>query len=167
MAISTVPKLMQRSLSGHPGQQGGFTLIELLVVSVILAIVAGVAVPSFRNMSANSNLRTTTVDLTTAINVARAEAVNRRGNVALRALDGSDWSSGWVLDYSVGGIDEQNQEFLPATGVSIQSGDSDVTFRPNGTASREIEFRICGKNDNGRLVEVTRVGRVSNVEQRC
>ena len=41
----------------------GFTIIELMITVVIIAIVAGIAYPSFSRMSVNGNLRTAARDI--------------------------------------------------------------------------------------------------------
>ena len=152
---------------GRISRQGGFTFVEFMVVGLVFAIIATIALPSFQNMTASSNLRSTTTDLITAINAARAEAVNLRAEITLRPRNGTDWSTGWVIDYEAGGIQQTNQEFQPSANVTVQTIEGDnVIFRPNGTASREMDFRVCGSN-GGRRVQVTRVGRVTNVEQAC
>lgn len=143
----------------------GFTLVELVMVLVIFGVVTAFALPGFQNMRASSNLRATTTDLLMAAHTARASAVDQRGDVELRPRDGADWTSGWVVDYAGGDIDEENVGFVPAGDVTVQGGDP-VVFRRNGTAGAEAEFIVCGKND-GRRVVISRVGRVTSTEHNC
>ena len=177
--MDTVATLTGNAVSGRLTQargasaclsarQRGVTLVELVVTLIVASITLAIAVPSFNNLTASSNMRSTSSDLISAINGARADAVNRRGQVTLRPITGGDWSSGWVIDYTSGTLDEENREFLPARGVTISEA-SDITslvFLPNGTVNTQAQFELCGPND-GRLIDVSRVGRISNTNQSC
>lgn len=55
----------------------GFTLIELLVTVAILAILLGLAVPSFRSLIENNRTQTAANNLTGALQFARSEAIKR------------------------------------------------------------------------------------------
>ena len=59
----------------------GFTLVELMIAVLILAILMAAAVPSFRDFAANSRTSAASSDLTTALSLARSEAVRRSGTV--------------------------------------------------------------------------------------
>ncbi|WP_223428200.1 GspH/FimT family pseudopilin [Alcanivorax limicola] len=158
----------RRATARLSARQRGVTLVELVVTLVVASITLAIAVPSFNNLNASANMRSTATDLISAINGARADAVNLRGQVTLRPITGSDWSSGWVIDYSSGTLNEENREFLPARGVTV-SEESDIAslvFLPNGTVNTQARFELCGPND-GRLIDVSRVGRISNTNQSC
>lgn len=88
----------------HRQQKGseGFTLIELMVTIAILAIVIGVAIPSFTSQIRNNRSAALAEELATALNYARSEAVKRSGLVSLCASgDGAtcsnDWTEGWMV----------------------------------------------------------------------
>ena len=75
----------------------GFGLIELVVAIAIVAILAAVALPSFREMGMRMTVTGHTNDLVGALNAARAEAV-KRGSAAAVVGDGNDWSAGgWTV----------------------------------------------------------------------
>ena len=78
----------------HYKKQLGVTLIELVVGVAILAIVSAIAVPSYTEFIANSQIRSTTESIRNGLQVARAEAVKRNATVAF-TLNGSDTS--WVV----------------------------------------------------------------------
>lgn len=86
----------------------GMTLIELLVTLAVVAILAGIAYPSFREMTMNMAVRDHSTTLVAAANLARGEAVKRGRNVALRSIDG-DWNNGWHVvvakEVSGGGVE--------------------------------------------------------------
>ncbi|HEV7813644.1 MAG TPA: Tfp pilus assembly protein FimT/FimU [Janthinobacterium sp.] len=77
----------------------GFTLTELMVVLAIAAILAGVALPSFRELIERQRLRTTANDLFAAIDLTRSQAITRGRRVTMMPADpgGSDWSKGWLV----------------------------------------------------------------------
>lgn len=75
-------------------KQKGVTLVELVIGVAILAIVSAIAVPSYTEFIANSQIRSTTESIRNGLQVARAEAVKRNATVAF-TLNGSDTS--WVV----------------------------------------------------------------------
>jgi type IV fimbrial biogenesis protein FimT len=74
----------------------GFTLVEMMVALAVAAILASIAVPSFRSFTANQAVRSASFHLTTDLMFARSEAVKRNATVTL-APSGGDWKSGWSL----------------------------------------------------------------------
>ena len=56
----------------------GFTLIELMVTMAVLAIIAGMAAPSFGNLLLKQNLNRSTQDLVATLSAARSTAVLER-----------------------------------------------------------------------------------------
>lgn len=73
----------------------GFTLIELLVTTLILVIIATVAVPGFGNLIGENRLTTGTNLLMSSIRMARAEAI-KRGTTVTFSTDGG-MESGWCV----------------------------------------------------------------------
>ncbi len=61
----------------------GFTLIELLVGLAVVAVIATLAVPSFRDMIEMQRLRGTNAQLVTDLQFARSEAVSRQDVVGV------------------------------------------------------------------------------------
>jgi len=55
----------------------GFTFIELIIVILILGIIAGIAIPSFRDFQNTSYLEEATQEIVTALRYARALAIKR------------------------------------------------------------------------------------------
>ena len=81
----------------HRGGRGGYTLVELMIALTILAIILGLAVPSFAELIERQKISAITADLVAAIRLTRAEAIRRGQRVDLVPVDGTDWGSGWMI----------------------------------------------------------------------
>jgi type IV fimbrial biogenesis protein FimT len=145
--------------------QQGLTLLELLVVLAVGAIIMSVGVPGFRNLIADSRVRTATNDLISSAVLARSEAIKRVKYVTLcRSSNGrncngraADWNVGWIVFANatpdrLGRLDGDDEliRVYPALpdGISIESSgtfDGFVAFRPTGTAG------TSGRNQRGTL----------------
>jgi len=122
-----------------PRPAHGFTIVELLTTIAVLAILAAVAVPSFRSSIASSRLTTTANGYISALNQARSEAVRRNASVqfcgssstangadTLGAACGSNLGSVYVLDASSGAVSAV--VVLPGLSphISVSNGGNDV-----------------------------------------
>ena len=79
------------------GAAGGFTLIELLVTLSIIVVAMTIAVPSMVTFQRNAELTSATNSLTAAINAARGEAMKRNLNAFVIPVDGTLWTSGFLV----------------------------------------------------------------------
>lgn len=75
------------SPTAHPAARSprrrAFTLIEMMVVLVIVAIVLGIAIPSFVNLTSGSSVRAGTRLVSAQIRLTRQHAISQRRHVAL------------------------------------------------------------------------------------
>lgn len=121
----------------------GFSLIELMVVISIAVILLGIGVPNFTGLVRSHQVSTTANDLVAAINLARAEAIQRGQRVDLVAID-NDWEKGWVVF-----IDQNNNQRVDA--------DEHVIFRQD---SLPIGMTVTSRlTDNGRYLIYNGTGR--------
>lgn len=80
----------------------GFTIIELMVTLAVLAIVLGIAVPSFQKQIINNKSQTMGDEFAQALNFARSEAVKNKKRVSICASSNGTsciggWSEGFIV----------------------------------------------------------------------
>lgn len=78
----------------------GFTLTELMVVVAIVAIIAGIAAPSFAAMIRENTARTQANELLALTHYARSEAIKRQSNITIAVT--SMGASGWKAQIKSG-----------------------------------------------------------------
>jgi type IV fimbrial biogenesis protein FimT len=79
----------------------GFTLVEMMITVMVMAILLAIAVPSFRNMVINNQVRTFGYNLYSSLLLSRSEAIKRNTNVTVCASSNGtsctgSWSQGWI-----------------------------------------------------------------------
>ena len=139
----------------------GFTLIESMVVIAIIAILAAIAMPSMKSMVELNAVAGQVNSMVGALNLARAEAINRSATVVMcrsanaetanapTCTAGSDWKSGWLvfLDrdgnklYSSANDDvllRVQGEFKDSGGISQAGAVGSIVFRNTGILQGNI-----------------------------
>lgn len=153
-------------------RQLGFTLIEAMVVVVILAILAGLATPSFRGIIASQRVRNAASDLLSDMMLARSEAIRRNTPVTISAV-GSSWSNGWTV--AIGTTETIKQRNFSGGLLTIEkkSGTSDtVVFGATGRATTsdfQMNFTASGitNDEQKRCVKGSAAGGQKIVKGPC
>ncbi|MEI7036926.1 GspH/FimT family pseudopilin [Fulvimonas yonginensis] len=126
----------------------GFTLIELLVAIVVLAILAGIALPNFRDFMRRSAVTSQANAVLADLQYARADAATRHvigmmcASTNGTACTGTNaFENGWVV----------YRETAPGPTASFGSGDEVLRVAPS---TRDVSIRLV----NGTGAAVTSVG---------
>jgi len=160
-----------------------------MVTILVLAILLGIAVPSFRDASLGARLTGYANDMVASAQLARSEAIKRNAAVVLCASavtddgdfvcsDDNNWESGWVV-----GVLEDATRFdedgnpITVTIVNViqrqpaldpefrfTADVSTITFPPTVVGVTAANFTVCRFNPLGkqeRLVRITATGATS------
>lgn len=104
----------------------GFSLVELLLVVVITGVLAGIAVPAYREFVASSRVKNASFDLAALLTFARSEAIKRNNTVAVGMNAGA-----WVVATpNLAGTVLQRQEALFAVQLACKTGPGCVAGSP-------------------------------------
>ena len=118
----------------------GFTLIELMVTVSVLAILLAVAAPSFSSFVAGQKVKSASNDLTTALILARSEAIKRNADIVIAPVTADSWASGWSVTAAGTTLLQQQALF----GVSLTKTPSTITYRSSGRPTATSSFEIAG-----------------------
>jgi len=126
----------------------GFTMIEMMVSIAVLVILAMIAVPSFREASLSSQLRSAANDFIASANFARSEAIKRGNAVTLCvSADGlscgtGGWEQGWIV---LSGTNVLQHESAAPNGFKVSAAGSVATliFQPIGVGATAATLTVC------------------------
>jgi len=156
----------------------GMTLIELLTAMLVLAILMGIAVPSFREFTQNNRTIAATNDLVTALNLARSEALRRATTTVVCASNNQQtcsgsttWTTGWIAfnDANINGVVDANELLQAWSGVSgglVATADQDrAAYNAMGMAqlAGDITFRVGASTCTGLHVGQTVISTIGSV----
>ena len=152
----------------QPRALRGFTLVELMCTLAVLAILAFAAAPSFASLMAGQRVRSASLDLSSALLLARSEAVKRNATVTL-APTGAAWTAGWAVSAGA----ETVRTFGPYASLTITPSAAGALSVGNDgrLAGAAMRFEIAPANDTTVslrvCVQVSETGRVASETGAC
>lgn len=156
----------------------GFTLIELMLVIALIAILAGIGLPAFRDMILNNRIVTTSNNLLATLQLARSDAVTQRRQITVCPSSNQTSCAGNNL-WAPGAVVLQGANIvrlMPKAGidVTIQSTSNQVVFDTSGqltplTAVTLSVQDVRGVGATSRTICINLLGRASIVrgDQAC
>ncbi|MFD1217984.1 GspH/FimT family pseudopilin [Microbulbifer celer] len=119
-------------------RQNGFTLVELMVVIAVLGIILAIGVPSFRAMIQDYRIVTTTDEISSVLQFARAEAVRLGGGVGVKAV-GDDVANGLRVfeDANANGSYDAGEEVRV---FNIENANLTLASDVGGIDTADLEF---------------------------
>ena len=142
----------------------GFTLIEMMITLLILAVLAALALPSFRTFIGEQRMKAASFELQSALLLARSEAA-KRGMAAAVTVTANDsgspvnWGRGWVV--ASGSTTLASQGAFDEVAISEGGGANVVTYDGEGRSSPSASFSLsipADANVKGRCVRIDTSG---------
>lgn len=143
----------------------GFTLIELMVTIAVMAIIVTIAAPSFSTQLANQRVKSTAVNIQSALKEAKAESIIRRQNItvvdnlSLNTIALTGRNNTLIATYSVKSQSTVSQAISP-------SSVTQVVFQPNKLISgaiTEVVYTICDDSSDSETPKQVVVNKIANI----
>jgi len=119
----------------------GFTLIELIFTITVVAVLAALAAPSFREFIMTQRIRNASFDLMAALTLARSEAITRNGTVEL-IRSTSNWNGGWTVAADAGATQLLNQQAFDGLSITDSASLAKISYGSDGRSTSITQFTI-------------------------
>lgn len=128
----------------------GFTLVELMVTVAIAGILLGIAIPGFAEFLRGVRASSDVTSLTSALALARSEAVKRN---QLACVYSSAWSDGWEVRIDSSGNDSCSDSGDGVVRVfGAPSSTASLSVKEGSGDTDEILFNGAGRRQGGEYV---------------
>jgi type IV fimbrial biogenesis protein FimT len=156
------------TLTTSQGQRG-LTLMEVLVTITILAVLTGLATPSFKSLFDRWRVQQAAAELTSTIYFARSEAIKRNspitiqknansGTTCTNASTNQEWGCGWFIFDDLNGNGSQDTGEATLQTYTIPNG-IDVIHSSGGANIKLDRWgKMSGFNAKGFTISPTRPG---------
>jgi prepilin-type N-terminal cleavage/methylation domain-containing protein len=143
----------EEKMKGTASAQKGFTLVEAIIVILILSIVTAIAIPEFRKMAVNANLKAAARDLIADFSSLKQMAISGDVNLGNRMYRIS--LNVATKSYQLQRCTNQGSPCLgwaQMQAKNFMAFGNDIDFRPDDTTVTNYNFRTRGTVTNGTIV---------------
>jgi type IV fimbrial biogenesis protein FimT len=157
------------------GAGRGFTLVELMVTVTVLAILVGMAAPSFMDFMRRNQVGSQANEFLGALRLARATAISENRFVSIcpsknpdaaspTCEDSNDFSLGWIMynspsankEYAAGDTLVRVNQAAPNVSLLAEEAGKVVTFDARGSSTAgALQFFLCSRRGDGSVGEST------------
>lgn len=132
-------------------RQSGFTMVEVMIAVAVLAILLGLALPSFQGSMRSNRVATSSNEMLASLSLARTEAIRGLGPAGVCAsADGAtcsattNWANGWIVwrdDRAAGGVVVRTtvRYIQPKQRMAITGPNAGVRFTTQGRSQTGAE----------------------------
>jgi type IV fimbrial biogenesis protein FimT len=166
--IQTMPIVLMTHLRARC-RACGFTLVELMVTLAVAAILAMIAVPSFKRVLVSTNLSDINNAVAGDLQYARTEAVSRQVSIAV-AQSGGSWQNGWTVNIppasSTGTATVLRRHPAISDQYAVSGPAAGVNYSAQGTPSTNTCFTFSeadGHNSTPRYLQVSASGSLQQI----
>ncbi|WP_341724954.1 GspH/FimT family protein [Pseudoxanthomonas putridarboris] len=163
----------------------GVTLIELCVAMAVAAILAAIAVPSYKAQMKRQRVDTVMHLLTSHLASARVTAITHNVPVIVcpshgdgRCRQDSDWSANWLMFRDPDGDRQPDQDIDiyrneqaprdPRLRILSTHGRPYVRYQPNGLSyGSNLTIRVCYDGETAGSIVINNTGRARSVRSQA
>lgn len=121
-------------------QTKAFTLIELMLVIIVFVVIAGIAVPNFRQVYSSMQLKKSANDVAYLMRYAQSRAILK--NLKIRLTFDEELKKYWLVQNS---SSEEYERFKSRTGraqeipsqITVDTDELFITFYPDGSIEKK------------------------------